>query len=575
LKQVEPALKKQVGRQENERPDELKPKRWVMIASMAVALLLFLTIYLLRLDRVAGLIVDDAWYVLLAKSLASGQGYTIINSPSPGILPFYPPGFPLLLSLVFRFAPEFPANVWLLKSVSIAAMLGVGVMSYRYFVRDRALPRLVAFGIAAATVFYPAQVFLATSTVMSECMFMLVQLLTIVVIERVAREGQSKRAWGYALAGAVLASYAFLTRSVAVGLIVAVFAYLLKERLIRAALIFAAAAALFVGSWMLYARAHAPTAEQRAEQGGNIVQSYATQFWQKTAGVVSSGTISADDLPERVWKNASEIVKYDMGAFGFYMLFRSLEPGEVRHVEEELRTFSLVLSLLVLVGFVAAARERVTLVEFVLPLSLMVTLLWGWEQFRLLLPSLPFFIFYLLMGVRAVHRLYQRLHEAANPRAQWIAVAVVVWCFVSFNLYANVKFILRKYDPVPAERSRWIRAFEENEEVLKWAQENLPKSEVVAVQNPALLYLYTGHKTVASDDPAGNWETWNRIGVRYMVRTSPYRLPDPDANESKYRTVYRHRGELNLRVLDLGPPSSRMPWGAGTSLPPTSLGISK
>jgi hypothetical protein len=77
-------------------------KRVALIAVTAAALALALTIYGLRLDHVVGLIVDDAWYVLLAKALATGQGYTLINSPTPGITPFYPPGFAALLSIFYR-----------------------------------------------------------------------------------------------------------------------------------------------------------------------------------------------------------------------------------------------------------------------------------------------------------------------------------------------------------------------------------------------------------------------------------------------------------------------------------------
>ncbi|MFN2513889.1 MAG: hypothetical protein ABR568_21035, partial [Pyrinomonadaceae bacterium] len=130
----------------------------------------------------------------------------------------------------------------------------------------------------------PPLVFFATTTVMAECVFMFSQLLAIVVIERCVRVGRSGRAWHYALLGAALASFAFLTRSIAFALIVAAFVYLVKERLLRAALTFAVGVVLFVGPWMLYVRMHAPTAEQRMEQGGLIVEDYMTQSWRIQAG---------------------------------------------------------------------------------------------------------------------------------------------------------------------------------------------------------------------------------------------------------------------------------------------------
>src|SRR6266545_6236958 len=120
LSQAESALTQSPGAVESlARNKERRPQQWVAVASGGGALLLFLMIYLPRLDRVVGLVVDDGLYVMLAKALATRQGYMLVNSPSSGILPLYPPLFPWLLSLAYRLAPQFPDNVWLLKSVSI------------------------------------------------------------------------------------------------------------------------------------------------------------------------------------------------------------------------------------------------------------------------------------------------------------------------------------------------------------------------------------------------------------------------------------------------------------------------
>src|SRR5262249_37874441 len=244
---------------------ESRTSRPIAIAGI-VALIGALAIYILRLDRVVGMAIDDAWYVLLAKSLATGHGYSLINSPSPGILPLYPPGFPFLLSLAYRLSPSFPENVWLLKSVSIVAMIVSGIIIYRYFLRDRKISAPVAMGIAVTTVICPPLVFLATSTMMSDCVFLLTFLLSVVVTELRAQAGRHSEGWAYAVLAAALSSFAFLTRSIAVALIMAVILYLLKERLIRSAAIFTVAVAVMIGPWMIYSRTHAPTLAQRQEQ---------------------------------------------------------------------------------------------------------------------------------------------------------------------------------------------------------------------------------------------------------------------------------------------------------------------
>lgn len=543
------------------QPEKKSNQNLILLGAGLAGLALSLTIYIMRLDKVVGLVVDDAWYVMLAKALATGQGYTLINSPTPGIVPFYAPAFPFLLSIFYRISPSFPGNIWLLKSVSIAAMIGVGILAFNYFRRDRELPTWVAYALALATTIYPALVFLATSTVMSECVFALAQLGAIVLIERGVKSGQLNSAWRFALLGGVVASFAYLTRPAGIGLLVGAVLYLLKEKLFKQAIIFAAVVAVCVGPWTIYSRSHAPTPEQRAEQGANIVQPYSTQFWQRVAGQPLSGKVTLEDIPGRITNNLYEIAFYDFGGLVFYSLYRPLEPGDPMRVPQEARMISLFLALLALAGFIFSVWQRVTLVELVVPLSIGVTLLWGWEQFRLLLPLVPFLLFYLVMGVKLIAWAYQKLYTEPNPRRELIPLLVASWLLLLTALQGNYKYIQKLNEVRPTDRVRWVAAYDENEAMLKHIGENVPKNEIIATQNPALLHLYTGHKTIASDDPAGSWDIWNRLGVKYMARTSPLPLPKSDPQESKYRTVYRSSGFLNLRLIDLGAPETRPVWG--------------
>ena len=541
-------------------PSTTQRMRPVWILAAVAALAITLAIYVLRLDRVVGLIIDDAWYVLLAKALATGNGYTLINSPTPGIAPFYPPGFPALLSLFYRISPEFPANVWLLKSISIAAMIGVGIVAFRHFAEQRALAVPIALALGFATAIYPALVFLATSTVMSECVFTFAQLSAIYWIERSVRRtpsGEVAASAGRDVAiGAALAAFAFLTRSAGIGVLVGAVLYLVKERLPRQAMIFATVAAIGVGPWMLYARQHVPSADQRMEQGGSIVMPYTAQLWQRVAGRARSGTIEVSDLPERIWNNLNEIVRVDVGAFVSYASFRPLEPGETMSIPDGATWVSMVCAMLALAGYVAATRARITLTELVVPLTLAVSLTWGWEQYRLLLPLTPFVFYYLLLGVRQLLEIAEERFRVPGPRAQDAVLLAVACVFVASGLYANARYLERKRDPAPERGVQWIRAFAENESFMQWVGANVPGEAPLATDNPALLYLYTGRSTIASNDPWSRWRAWRRIGVRYVVKLSPYPV-ELDAGESSYPVIHRHDGFLGLVLFDLGPPETR------------------
>jgi hypothetical protein len=393
-------------------------RRWAGVAGVALAVAACGAVYLLRYDQVAGFTVDDAWYILLAKALATGQGYTLINSPTPGITPFYPPGFPFLLALVFKVAPHFPQNVWLLKAVSIAAMFGLGTASFWYFARQRGLSSPVAGAMAAVIVLNPTLVFFATSSVMSECVFAFAQLLTVVVVERCVAEGGGRRALAFAALAAALASYVFLTRSMGVSLLVGVVLYLAWHRMWRAAAVFVLGVGLLVGPWMIYSRRHAPSDALRAEQGGYIVYPYGEQFWMKTAGNPYAGNVTAGDVPARVFENLWQMAGEEAGRIFATPVYRSPRYSgfEFQGFKSGAGVISVVLSLLILVGFIAAARERITLAEIVFPLSVGVIALWPWYPLRFAIPYLPFIVFYLVRGCQFMQQLNQKLNDRPAAR---------------------------------------------------------------------------------------------------------------------------------------------------------------
>ncbi|MBS1789570.1 MAG: hypothetical protein JST85_17730 [Acidobacteria bacterium] len=548
---------------EDQEPNRTPPGQLKLLAG--IGLIVCLAIYLLRMDHVVGLFVDDGWYILLAKSLATGQGYTLINSPSPGILPLYPPAYPFLLSLFYRLSPNFPDNVWLLKSVSVAAMMGVGIIGYRYFVKERNLPPMLALGICVAAVLSPPLVFMATSTMMSECVFALIFLATVVVTEKCARSKNPSRQLQMAALSAVLASVGFLTRSIAISLIAAGFFYLLKNKLMKPAIVFTVIVAALCGPWVIYTRLHAPTPEQQTEQGGHIVLPYDKQFWQKRAGFSFSGTITAAQLPERIANNSIEISGRDIGRIVVTPLFEALRDPYQEAQKESVKlggrgdtwSVSFILSVFAVIGLIAAARKQLTMAEFAVPLSLAVTVLWPWETFRFVLPLIPFVIFYFALGIRELVAWIQRFRQKSNLETSWKAGLIAVGLIAAINIYGNVSYIYKSGNVL--ERPQWLQTFDEAEAMLKWAKSNTQPDDVIATLNPPLVYLFTDRKTIASDFPVENWENWKRLGVRYIVKAAVYG-ETPDPSEQKFKVVYRAPGRVNFRVVDLGPAESRPNW---------------
>jgi hypothetical protein len=469
--------------------------------------------------------VDDAWYVMFAQAIASGQGYHLINAPAPqivAVLPSSPPGFSLVLALVTALTPAFPANVVYLKAISIVAMLGVGVVATVYY-RDRSMPVPLAIALALVVVLTPAFVWLATSTVMSEPLYTLAQLAAVVFVAR-----------GRPVLGGVAAAAAFLIRSAGLPFLVAATVWYLVRRERRPAVLFLATAVFLILPWALYARANATPIEQRLAHGGAHVFTYSEQFWMQRAGDIQSGQITVRDLPARAAHSLFDIFGRDVGAIVLPELYRPpTESGEeTLSVGGERSTISTgsmgntvgtmvvsgLLSGLALIGFVARWRRGAGVAEYFVPLALVPILIFPHWAFRLVLPLTPFLYDYLVAGVQAL--------TPAWPRVVRITLA----CLVTLHLLDHGMYRMHVQNAV------WLEDAREVDQVIEWMQRELKEPGSVASTTPALVFLRTGRRSLAIDDARGRWPAWRALGVRYVVSLRSQELPAPSL---PYRVLFK------------------------------------
>ena len=293
-----------------------------IVATAMIGVLI--AVYLLRLDETAGLFVDDAWYMILAKAISDGHGFRIISSAPGAFVPAVPPGFPAVLAPIWALWPTFPDNVVALKSVSIVAMFGIGIASYHYFWQVRRTPRAVAATVAALTVALPAFVFLATSTVMADVLFSLGQLLTVIAVERALRKGGSSSS--IALAG-LIAGATLLVRTAGAACVVAGICYLVSQRRWRATAIFASIVFASYLPWAAYAEMHHSSDRARSEHGGSIAFPYGDLLRMRYGGEAESGQASLVETAGRVRDNLGNVLGRDFGAILLPSVFRGPEES--------------------------------------------------------------------------------------------------------------------------------------------------------------------------------------------------------------------------------------------------------
>jgi hypothetical protein len=467
-------------------------------------------IYLFRVDDFAGLIVDDAWYMVLGKALAEGEGFRLISSSATAIVPSVPPGFPALLAVIFKLNPAYPDNLWWLKAVSMLAMAGVGVACWFSYTRYWQVPSSMTVWMVFAVVLTPAFVFLATSTVMAECVFTLAQLAAVIGAERaMRREATDVRA--PMLAG-VLAAISLLIRTAGLAVVGATLAYFLFKRRYRQATVFAVVVAAIMLPWQIYAITNAPTDDERIAHGGTIAYRYAQLIEMERPGAVNTQA-SPLVMAGRAVRNVAGIVTRDVGAVILPVLYR----GPAESGEELISVgrpgwgsmggatgtmvVSSALSLLMVAG-IARTQAWLSLPALLIGASMVMIAPVGSQTFRYLVPLAPFLLLFLWRGV-------------AHPAVARVAVL----CVLGFQLFDHGMYLRIKATATPV----WIANAEEIDAALSWMETNLVEEGPVASSNPGLVFLRTGRKGIVSTFPDKNWETWRAAGVRYVaaLRRSP------------------------------------------------------
>lgn len=523
-------------------------RRIAGIAVMAIVA----AVYVLRLDDTAGLYKDDAYYIVLARALADGQGYALINSAATPLLPAFPPGFALLLAPIVAVAPDFPDNVVWLKALSIAAMFAAGWLTFRYLHAYREIDRSRAAAIALLTTLTPGFVFLATSTVMSECAFTLVLMGSAVALERAADARRASSSRVAIVVAAVATTAAYLIRGSGIALIGGGALFVLWKRGWRVAAGFVMVCGMAYAPWYLYDTAHRPAEGDRAAYGGDVVRYYHSPL-------VSRGEepgISADIVAGRIFTNFVNVFGRDVGAAVFPAGYRGPEESGLEvfllagatglragsmGIGPALVTASAGITAFVLIGAITLARRRLGAAEFFCVATIGMLLLISSHQFRYVLPIAPFLIGYFVIGIETA---VSWLRAGAGPSAFRIASG----CLLFFLVTEHGRYIWMKTNgPAPI----WIEDGREVRAVTDFVDLHLPPGATAVSTNPGLLYLMTGHRALVYVDPGRRWDRWKAAGIRYAVALNGVPPPSPSLG---YRVLYESP-RVGLWVLDLDPGS--------------------
>ncbi len=200
----------------------------------------------------AGVWHDDGVYMLIGRALASGQGlhYAGVVGAPPAVK--FPPGYPLLLALLWTVFRSLGAVTLAAELLNLALLAAAGALLGWALYRNAGLDRRLALGIAVLA-FVSADVWRWALVPLSESLFMALAAATLVAWGPASRPGEGKGA--AALAGLLV--LAVLTRTAGVALVAGFAVALMRACGWRRSLAVCAPPALVALAWGRWAAARA------------------------------------------------------------------------------------------------------------------------------------------------------------------------------------------------------------------------------------------------------------------------------------------------------------------------------
>ena len=448
-------------------------------APVAVGLVTLLIAMSVVRPYVIGAFHDDAIYAILARALATGEGYRYIHLPGAPSATHYPPGYPALLAILWRLAPQFPENVLLFERAN-ACLLGASAV-LAYVLAHHRMQMSARWAAAVAIIGTATVPPLALATiVLSESLFLAVLLAALVVAEGVVRPPAGGDGLGHtrsvedrwqaapAVAAGILCGAAALVRTVGIVVVVAAIGACLARRRPRAAFLLGAAATAVLLPWQLWIWRHT------GELAPVLQGEYGSYTGWLTGAIDRHGLGFAFSTARH---NVSDVVTL------LEIQFAPRFPLAIKHIA------MVSCAILVVAGLVRMLRLAPVTAAFAV-LYAGEVVFWPFPPFRFVWAAWLFLVVALAMGTMAVWEWVPRARSEARLRGLRVARATAL----AGALLVGVGTL--RYN-VLGYRGHWWNTMQESLSVkmtvpLAWLATHPTLSGVMASDQEPAFYLYAG-----------------------------------------------------------------------------------
>jgi len=431
---------------------------------------------------------DSAQYILLARSLTTGQGYRSLSEPGASPHTYYPPVFPLLLTPIVALGG---VNYWWMHLM----VVGFGVLAlggWAVYLREHALP---AAQIACVLVIVGLSPLWCSglARILSDVPYAALLCGTLLASHRCARSSAPFGVWFWLTAvGAVTL---MLTRTIGAVVVPSILCAWNCGRGIdhsphrwRRCSGLLCVTGVFVGAW-----------GWRNHLVGSASPSYLAQLLMQDPYDPSRGSVNAISFVHRLIANA-----------GFYARSMAQSSSFVALWVPAVRWW-VGLAMGVLLGAGCWSRWRTRgVAEWYVIWHMLVVLCWpeAYQDERFLLPLAPMVAWYLVQGWLVVAPLVRRRVAAA--------IGLIVAVLLLGGNALGAAWLVTAYQR-GAYYGPYERAFIAAQ---RWLGEHTASDAVIVSRKPTVTALLTGRQAIVypfSRDAERFREMLERYGVDYVV----------------------------------------------------------
>lgn len=434
---------------------------------------------------------DNATYVLLSKAVAHGQGMreTWVPGNPPHLL--YPFGFPLLLAPISLLELAYP---WYKTILFLCGLAGVLLWWNVKTVSKSRGGIVVAALLLAINPFYIEY----THWILSELPYLAFSLLTVILLQK----WEKSQNQAYLAAYILCAVFTYHVRSAGLALIAGLTFYLAAKKRTKEAVASLTACAVLSLPWFLR--------NQYLGGGGN----YLGWLLVKNPYMLEQGRVTFGEMAQRIWSNA---ILYSVD-----IIPRALFPA----IGVEKASLPTIVPILLLTGpTMLALLYRLVykkgIFDAYVTLSLAIVIVWptSWSDIRLIIPLLPFLLFYLIRGYGwTIDHLFKR-------GGWWIKAFLLILLAAGsigpstarINTNLGMLSAYFKGDRLAGYEPQWRGFFQAAE----WVKGNTAEGSIVVSRKPQLFYLASGRQSFCYPFTA------NTDSVRGRLDRADYVMVEP------------------------------------------------